>query len=113
MPLRTPLDWEPYRRALGGEIGDRTCGCFMFPARGVAVMVGTGAGWEHASMSRRERTPSWEEMCWLRGQLWAAEDCVMQLHPPTSRYVNRHSYCLHLWRPIGMEIPQPPAWMVG
>lgn len=24
-----------------------------------------------------------------------------------------YSFCLHLWRPVGIEIPRPPALMVG
>lgn len=44
---------------------------------------------------------------------WDAEDVVMQLHPAQSVYVNHHPGCLHLWRPVSIAIPTPPAWMVG
>lgn len=59
------------------------------------------------------RCPTWEEMCWIKGQFWGPEDRVIQYHPPASEYINDHPYCLHLWRPIGAEIPAPPSWMVG
>lgn len=36
-----------------------------------------------------------------------------QYHPPKSAYVNNHPNCLHLWRPIGIEMPRPPSIMVG
>lgn len=113
MALLIPLDWEPYRRKLGGELGDRTHGWFKFPARSCTVIASNGGGWEHASMARPDRVPTWEEMQWLKAELWQAEDCVVQFHPPASRYVNVHPFCLHLWRPLEAELPMPPKWMIG
>lgn len=69
--------------------------------------------WEHVSISRRDRCPTWEEMAQVKAWFWDAEDLVLELHPPRSRYVNQHPFCLHLWRPIGVEIPLPPAITVG
>lgn len=69
--------------------------------------------WEHVSVSTAVRCPTWEEMCFIKGLFWDGEDVVMQLHPRESEYVNQHPYCLHLWRPIGVEIPTPPALTVG
>jgi hypothetical protein len=37
---------------------------------------------------------------------------VIQYHPAKGEYVNRHETTLHLWRPIGKEIP-PPKELVG
>jgi hypothetical protein len=64
--------------------------------------------WEHVSVSNQQRCPTWEEMCWVKDLFWAPEECVMQYHPPQSKYVNKHDRCLHLWRPIGLEMPMPP-----
>lgn len=80
--------------------------------------------WEHVSVSLRvsktsrtsemvKRCPTWEEMCWVKDQFWHAHEAVMQLHPPANEYVNNHPYCLHLWRPLDVKIPLPPAVMVG
>jgi hypothetical protein len=77
------------------------------------MIVSWGEGWEHVSISTPTRCPTWEEMCRVKGWFWEPEDCVMQLHPPESNYVNCHPYCLHLWRPIEQEIPQPPSEFVG
>lgn len=33
-------------------------------------------------------------------------------HPPASQYIDVHKHCLHLWRPIGIEIPMPPLELV-
>jgi len=78
-----------------------------------------GYGWEHLSITVRkkgkpaDRTPTWAEMCWLKDLFWGNEDCVMQLHPSESQHISTHNFCLHLWRPIGQPIPQPPSIMVG
>jgi len=77
-----------------------------------------GAGWEHISVSiitrsRRRRLPNWSEMCKVKGIFWGPEDCVMQLHPPESDYINNAKNVLHLWRPVGEEIPRPPSILVG
>jgi hypothetical protein len=52
-------------------------------------------------------------MCFVKDLFWDDEDCVMQLHPKKSEYVNNSPFCLHLWRPINAIIPTPPHEMVG
>ena len=64
-------------------------------------------GWEHVSVSLDDRCPEWDEMCFVKELFWEDEECVMQLHPPKSDYVNRHPYVLHLWRPLDGKIPRP------
>ena len=63
-------------------------------------------GWEHASVHLRhkrnleiplKRTPTWEEMCYVKHLFWDPEEPVIQFHPPQSSYVNIHPYVLHLW----------------
>lgn len=84
------------------------------------VQASDGAGWEHVSVSvlNSKKTPSWDDMCFVKGLFWAPEECVIQYHPPESNYVNGQgelgsANCLHLWRPIAEEIPQPPPLLVG
>jgi hypothetical protein len=79
------------------------------------LIVSDPEGWEHASVSpaKNDRTPTWEEMAFIKGLLWGDEEAVIQYHPPKSRYVNNHPHVLHLWKPIGIEIPLPPVYMVG
>lgn len=69
-------------------------------------------GWEHASVSLRTRCPTWDEMCMIKNIFWGEEEAVMQIHPPASEYVNIHPYCLHLWKPIGIEFPRPDKMLV-
>jgi hypothetical protein len=76
-----------------------------------------GMGWKHVSAhifeKGIEKIPTWEQMCILKDLFWDEDDCVMQLHPPKKDYINNHKNCLHLWRPIGKEIPTPDPIMVG
>lgn len=92
-------------------------GCFFVATRPgqppLRVIASDGGGWEHVSVSRPDRIPTWEEMCAIKALFWGDDDCVMQLHPPRADWVNNHSRCLHLWRPIGVHIPRPPSLMVG
>ena len=72
-----------------------------------------GQGWEHVSVSLSHRTPNWREMCFIKDLFWDEEDVVIQYHPKKSEYVNLHNNYLHLWRPIGVELPTPPKELVG
>lgn len=92
-------------------------GAFFCPRRPgqapLQIIASDGFGWEHVSVSLPDRVPTWEEMCAVKALFWDDDDCVVQFHPPRGDYVNNHSRCLHMWRPIGIELPRPPAWTVG
>lgn len=71
-------------------------------------------GWEHVSVTTNEyRTPTWEEMCFVKNAFWGPDEAAMQVHPPEIQYVNNHPYCLHLWRHARRSIPLPPSALVG
>ncbi len=76
------------------------------------IVASWGGGWEHVSVSHRDRCPTWEEMEAIARHFWPNE-AAMQLHVPASDHINVHPHCLHWWRPIDAEIPRPPGWMVG
>lgn len=76
----------------------------------VKVIASDGLGWEHVSVSRKDRTPTWDEMCQVKALFWEESDCVIQYHPAKKDYINIHNHCLHLWRTEG--IPTPPTFMV-
>jgi hypothetical protein len=100
-------------------------GMFILPAtvrrkEQIKVIATDGQGpdsslekWEHVSVSLASRCPTWEEMCLVKSLFWDDEECVMQLHPPRSQWINNHPYCLHLWRPVERQIPTPPGITVG
>lgn len=112
---------EKYRITTGyfrTTAADGNNGAFFIPTRPgmvpLKVIASDQGGWEHVSVSLPDRTPTWELMCKVKSLFWDDEDCVMQLHPPRSQWVNNHSFCLHLWRPTdGQAIPTPPQIMVG
>ena len=82
--------------------------------RKLFVIASDGAGWEHVSVSTKNHgIPHWYIMCMIKKMFWGPEDCVVQYHPPESEYVNNCGTCLHLWRPVGIEVPRPPAILVG
>jgi hypothetical protein len=100
-----------------GGIGDDTCGMFIVPSpidrKPMVVIASAAAGWDHVSVSRRERCPNWIEMSRVKDLFFNDEEIAMQLHVAKENHINDHPFCLHLWRPMNTEIPLPPAFMVG
>ena len=77
------------------------------------VIASDQLGWEHVSVSRKNRCPNWPEMCCIKDVFWDEEDLVAQYHPPKSEYVNNHPHCLHLWRPTKGKLIYPQSILVG
>lgn len=100
-----------------GVRGDGTCGVFALKspidAQPLRVIASSGEGWDHVSVSRTNRTPNWLEMEHVKRAFFRDDECAMQLHVPAKEHINCHPYCLHMWRPHGVEIPRPPNIMVG
>lgn len=84
----------------------------MTGLRHCTVVASWGGGWEHVSVCPANRLPDWDEMCAIKDMFWNDDEVVMQLHPAKINYVNFMENCLHLWRPIGQEIPVPPTLYV-
>jgi hypothetical protein len=70
-------------------------------------------GWDHVSVSTQYRTPTWEEMCYVKSLFWEDETIVIQLHPPRSQWINNHPHCLHLWRDTRGLQRLPPPELIG
>lgn len=113
--MRSLEHLEPYRVPLLGNMGDEKNGAFNIKIKGekYSVIASSGDGWEHVSISHKHKIPSWRAMCELKDLFFHEHETVMQLHPPKENYINNHPNCLHLWRPLGQEIPTPPLYMVG
>ena len=97
------------------EGADGLCG-FLYlngiKSKPATVIASWGGNWEHVSVSFKDRTPTWEEMCRVKDTFWNDNECVVQFHPPKSEYVNVHQYCLHLWKKSGSEFETPPKAFV-
>ena len=110
-------EWRIRRGEMASETGE-SFGAFRIPGPKGAMMFiiassgdpSIGVEWEHASVHVENRCPNWPEMDFIKNLFWDDEECVMQLHPPRSRWINLHPYTLHLWRPwkSAGEIPLPP-----
>ena len=81
---------------IGGSRGTNI-GAFQDGPR--RIICGTGNGWEHVSVSRPDREPTWAEMDRIKRLFWRDDEVVMQLHVSDGRKVNVHRHCLNLWRP--------------
>jgi hypothetical protein len=131
MTFRVP---DQYRLTSGPLASDFTYGkngAFIFdsviPNRRVMTIASdaaywqesglVGIPWEHVSVhcfsGKRQFTPTWMEMCAVKNIFWDEDDTVIQFHPRKSDYVNNHLNTLHLWRPVGIELPLPPSVTVG
>ncbi len=117
--FKVPNQYRKRNGMFATDDSNGNSGVFYIPLESTitAICVASeGSGWEHVSVhmddNGKEETPTWDEMCMIKDLFWGKEDCVIQFHPPESEYVNVHKYCLHLWRPMGMEIPMPPTIMV-
>jgi hypothetical protein len=82
-------------------------GMFVF-VTGMKVIISDGLGWDHASVSFDNRCPIWDEMNWIKDLFFIPESCVVQFHPPKSRYINNHDFVLHLWHKQGHRFELPP-----
>lgn len=117
---------EPYRiksGPLASQSHDGANGAFQFRVGPlsvrVVVIVSDGTDWdheklgptvwEHVSVSCQSRCPTWEEMDAVKRIFWRDDETVLQFHVPRSDHINVHDNCLHLWKPVGVEIPRPPA----
>ena len=83
-----------------------------YKVRAVYIVASWGGGWEHVSVSLKNRCPTWDEMCMVKEIFWKDDEVVVQFHPKKSEYVNIHPYCLHMWRNIGSEFETPPKLFV-
>ena len=91
-------------------------GAFHFNDKGYEfwVIASDGGGWDHVSVSiNRNRTPSWEQMCFVKEMFWDPFVTVVQFHPRADEYVNCAPNCLHLWRNQNYIHELPPSIFVG
>lgn len=102
---------------LYGVLGDSGGGVFAFKSpkdgRVLRVIASDQNGWDHVSVSKPSKTPTWEEMEWIKRMFFKPDEVCMQLHVQESEHISYHDHCLHIWRPHHAYVPLPPSWMVG
>lgn len=87
-------------------------GLAFMPKPGLRVIASWGSGWDHVSVSRQKRCPTWDEMERVRQIVTLPGEVWVQYGMPADRHINIHGYCLHWWRPQDVAVPTPPAQMV-
>jgi hypothetical protein len=124
MAFHVPEKYRLQKGAMKSTEADGNNGVFIIPSvrssirsfkakRPLIAQASDGLFWEHVSVSSvANRCPYWDEMNFIKDMFWDDEDTVIQYHPPKSEYVDVHPYVLHLWRPVGVELPRPPKIMV-
>lgn len=75
-------------------------------------------GWEHICVScggngTSKKVPSYEVMCAVKDIFWDEEECCVEYHPRKSQYVNNNEGCLHIWKCIDRDFPEPDPLLVG
>jgi hypothetical protein len=103
--------------AVYGTVGNSGNGIFAFKSRvdhrELRVVASSGSGWEHVSVSKRSKPPSWAEMEWIKRKFFKPDEVCMQLHVAVEDHISAHPNCLHIWRPLDAEIPLPPKEFVA
>jgi hypothetical protein len=108
---------DPKVVELYGSTGDEASGVFSVPSptdgRMLMIIASSGEGWDHVSVSHKDRCPTWPEMEHIKRLFFKDDETAMQLHVPVADHINVHQYVLHIWRPLEVEIPRPPAEFVA
>ena len=67
-----------------------------------------GAEWIHISVSRRSRMPTYEDLARVKSAFIGDAHPAYQVFPRKAEHRNLHSFCLHLWSPVGKDpFPDP------
>jgi len=118
MKPQVPPNIERFRITTGPMRSDRSFGmngAFVIPytTNELMVIISDQEGWDHVSVSLKNRCPNWDEMNFIKRLFFDPEETVIQYHPKESQYVNRCKTALHMWRRHGQEYELPSQFMVG
>ena len=108
---------EPSVKEYFGSYGDHTCGMFIVPSQidknDLKVIAAAGEGWDHVSVSRKNRCPNWPEMDQVKKLFFHPKEVVVQFHIPEEDNISFHPFTLHLWRSWTQVYDLPPPEWVG
>ena len=99
-----------------GGYGDETCGVFDVSHSPTGAMLkviaSSGEGWDHISVSVRNRCPNWLEMQYVHRMFFKEDETAWEYHVRPADHINIMPNCLHLWRKHGFDMPMPPGEFV-
>lgn len=115
MPGRTwefepPLDWELSTHS------NQILKFYKLPNGcrvGVSAFAHDGHIWIHASISRRDRVPSYDDLCMLKNVVFGPNRICAQVFECEKNHVNIHPFCLHLWGPNMESVWPLPRFTEG
>jgi hypothetical protein len=121
-PFHTWRQTGPDVIAIFGDNGGPTEGAFYLPKNtkydgyesfcDLGVIASAGEGWDHVSVSGRNRCPNWSEMMLIHRIFFQSHEISLQYCLPKSEHISIHPNVLHLWRPWDTPITLPPSHMV-
>lgn len=85
----------------GAIYANRTLGLKVIVSQGKEA---DGREWVHASLSRRSRMPTYEDMALVKRLFIGEEKKAIQIFPPGSEHVNIHNFCLHLFHCVDEDV---------
>lgn len=101
--------------ALVGDNTKSNDGFFTFPQEGkkaghyfLVRSTVTPGGWRFVGVyviPHEGRSPTWEEMNYIKRQFWEPDDIVAMYHPGQHTYIADNKYWLHLWDHPRMTMP--------
>jgi hypothetical protein len=118
-PQQELIPYEPWQEALLPKVlpagwhalNDPRVGLFYLSIDGVHVISSAlveedGKRWQHVSLSRHERLPSWEDVRRVKDLFIGKDKLAIQVLPREADYYNYHPHCLHLWHCLdGDSVP--------
>ena len=110
--FKCPKGWELLQRWGEG---------YALQSVGLRVIVdceikADGSPWLHVSASRKNWTPTHEDMCRVKQDFIGPGRYAYAVFPPVEQYVNIHPHCLHLWARMegdGRVLPEFSAELEG
>lgn len=60
--------------------------------------------WLHLSVSREDRSPTWEEILAVKEEFIGEDEEGYMVLPRLSEYVNIHNFCFHVWHCLDGDI---------
>lgn len=100
-PRVLPVEWR--REANHGPLMVYRSRLGLLVLLSVQVEV-DGKRWIHASMSRRNRLPDYNDMVRVKDTFIGVDRTAVQIFPSRDRHINIHPNCLHLWSCLDAEV---------
>ena len=112
LELNEYRSYKPVVKYWFGFFGDETCGSFNVPScidkANLHVIAVSGRGWDHISVSRKNRCPNWPEMDQIKRLFFKPDEIVIQFHVGEKQHISIHPYTLHLWKSWTQIYELPP-----